>query len=836
VIHEHSWYEDYIEYRARRLPFRGRSTRPLQIGAYAAPSLPTFWSYFAHSDRRQGLADFSSHYFFTTSTNLGTQPPCGGRSEPPCRPNAYQSIDVPHAVTTVLGIRLEAPVRLLRRPITDPITQATIPDVAVTSRSVWDQHLETRGLAPVYSLNVLNYDAISDVLLPRAVGYAAGFLDSFFHGRLDASIRPAGEPDPTVLTLVARNDSSDALDGVLLVHAEDSITRQRRSVLTSSDPPQPLGAVPTGVVLADSQFPEVAFRPPFPAEKYVVVYHGKRLGPRIEDPPAGAIGTVMARVLGGPRAEAIVPADDRRLLRAVAGTFELPVAAAGLEMIQWSDLDNQFVGLTGEPLVTGRPAPDEIKLFRIERPAGSVEVPLRAGSEPAVVDATLVSTVPFPYGLELPTRVDYAQRVRVQQPLLTYERAMTFQWDDASEGYRVAADVVGPPGLDVPVDETVTFSERFPIVLDREHLFGVTGSTPRPYYWRVLEVGQDARGRLLAVVAVELTRPVDADRTVVLRTRSDDCATFEPRGGHPVAGVIPGSGLIAVIDVERGETLGTTTAPLFAPSSTELAQLFPTVQVRRVVTHVGGPNPSVETRCIDVAFTSENADLPTGVRGALTLPLVGVTEFALAGQYRSDIEAVAGTPVSIDTGVGDLVMVYASTDTSNHAVRLQAPTSAVNGSLTLLREGTRMRPGSRLSDEVLLRLERPAGIGDVRPVLVRWDPQSSLGTRQAFPGELESGRYRLAAATPSAALLRLEDLNSAEMWTVLADLDTGALHSFPGDITTEFVLLPPAGLYNVTDTHFHTLDTLAETALPAALAPGPVAAPSAGAYHVIVRD
>jgi hypothetical protein len=71
---------------------------------------------------------------------------------------------------------------------------------------------------------------------------------------------------------------------------------------------------------------------------------------------------------------------------------------------------------------------------------------------------------------------------------------------------------------------------------------------------------------------------------------------------------------------------------------------------------------------------------------------------------------------------------------------------------------------------------------------------------------------------------------------LLADFNTGALHSFAGDITSQFVLLPPSGLYGVTSTHFHTLDTLSETALPSALAPGPTAVPSLGAYHLIVQD
>jgi hypothetical protein len=836
VIREHSWYEDYIEARVRGRRFRGRPTHALVINGYPPPAMPTFRSYFTHDDRRSGLADFASHNFFTAGTNLGGIPPCDGRALPPCRADAYRAIDVPYTIVSANGILLEGPVRLLRRTMEDPIAGTSIPDVAVTSRSIWDHHLERIGATPTFSLNVLNYDAISDVLLPRAAGYATGFLDDFFRGRLDASVQPAGEPDPTILKLVTRNASDTAVDGVLLVSAEDSVTRQRQSVLAPTGPPQPLGAVATGVVLANRSFPELLFRPPFPAEKYVVVYHGKRLGPRIEDPPTGAIGAVMAQVLGGPRVEAIVPQGERRLLRAVSGTFDLPPGATGLELMQWSDVDNHFVGITGAPLVTGRPAPDEVKLFRIERPARSVDVPLIEGADSPVVDATLITTAPFPYGLELSTFVDYVQRVRVRQPLLTYQRTMTLQWDDAVAGYRPVADTVGPPSLEVPVDETVTFSERFPVVLDREHLFGATATTPRPYFWRLLEVGQDARGRLLAVVEVELTRPVDADRTVVLKTRGEDCAALEPRGGHHVAGVFQAGGLVAVIDLERREALGTTAASLFAPSSTELAQVFPLLQVRRVVTQIGGPEPGVQTGCFDVAFPGERPDLPTEVAATIALPPVGTTAFAVPGFYRGDIDAVASTPVGITSSSSDTQVVYAVTDEANKVVRLVASSSALAGYLTLIREAVRMRPGTRLSNDLLLRFDRPEGIGEVRSVLVRWDPESPLGTRLALPGELDPGRFRLAAATQDAALLRVEDLFSGDVQTVLADLDAGTVRWFPGDLMTQFALLPPVGLYNVEDTHFHTLDTLVETALPTALAPGPVAAPALGAYHLIVRE
>jgi hypothetical protein len=440
--------------------------------------------------------------------------------------------------------------------------------------------------------------------------------------------------------------------------------------------------------------------------------------------------------------------------------------------------------------------------------------------------------VAFPYGLALPTSVEFVQRFTVRQPLLSYERTITHVWDEAGGGYRLVAHEVGPPSLEVPVDETVTFAEQFPVVLDRQHLFARTTATPRPYFWRVLEVGQDTRERLLAVVEVQFTRPVDADRRVDLRMRTADCSGFEPRGFHDVAGVFQASGLIALVDLERGTVVGTTATPRFAPSSTTLSQIFPAVQERRVTTRVGGPQAGTQTQCLDGVVTEPEADLPTELVGAVTLPTVGVTEFALPGLYAPDIEAVASTPVWIATGSIDFELVYAVTEESFKAVMVTAPSSRVEGYLTLIREGARMRPSSRLSTEVLLRLDRPVGIGEIGSLLVRWDPESSLSTRLALPGALDPGPYRLAHVTADAALLRMEDSFGGNVRTLLADFTESTLHSFTGDLTSQYVLLPPSGLYNLSSTHFHTLDTLAETALPPALAPGP----TLGAYHVIVRD
>jgi hypothetical protein len=555
----------------------------------------------------------------------------------------------------------------------------------------------------------------------------------------------------------------------------------------------------------------------------------------VEDPPAGAIGAVMAQVLGGPRAEAIVAQAERRLLRAVAGTFELPASTEGLDLIQWSDLDNHFVGVTTTPLTTGHPAPEEVKLFRVERPVGSVDIPLVAGTDPPVVDAMLVRSVAFPYGLVLPTTVDYVRRLRVQQPLLTYPRAVTLQWQPASEVYDTVTDVVGPPTLEVPVDETVTFADRFPIVLDRARLFGATLSAPRPYFWRVLEVGQDARERLLALVEVRLTQPESSVRSVILRARSESCAAFEARPALPLTGSFRGEGILALIDLERPEALGITAAPLYAASSTELWPVSPLLQERQTATRIGGPQAGTETRCLDQLVIAEDPEFDADVVGTgLTLPHVGVTEFAAPGLFRSDVEAAASPPVGITSFTNESLLVYAVVDDVYKAVPVTSPSSALTGQLPVLREGARMRPGASAGSEVLLRFERPTSFRELQAQLVRWDPEWPAGTRRALPSELAPGRYRLLHATPEAALMTVEDMATGEAQTVLADLAAGTLSAFPGDLSSDYVLLPPGALYNLADTHFHTRDTLAETALPLSLAPGPASA--LGAYHLIVRE
>ena len=158
-------------------------------GYAPVPNRP-YGEFFTDSARR-GIADFSSRNFLTVGTNLGGSPdPCDGLVEPPCVEAAYQRVATTFSSQTLKG-PVSGTVILYTRDVVDALTGEVIPHVPVSSRSVWDEYLRTRGFLEKYTLNRLNYVAMADILLPRAVGYAAGFLDTFFRGRLDGKLLPS---------------------------------------------------------------------------------------------------------------------------------------------------------------------------------------------------------------------------------------------------------------------------------------------------------------------------------------------------------------------------------------------------------------------------------------------------------------------------------------------------------------------------------------------------------------------------------------------------------------------------------------------------------------------
>jgi hypothetical protein len=180
----HSWYEQYLEDRTLRRPFEqtGNIPPPTTLVGYAPPSIRFYRDFFTDSTRH-GLADFSSRNFLSVGTNLGGG--CAGLVEPPCEGTAYQQVSLLFSSATLKGT-LSAPVTLYTRDVVDALTGQVIRNVPLSSRSLWDEHLQAVGRSQKFSLNRFNYDAMADILLPRAVGYAAGFLDTFFRGYIGA--------------------------------------------------------------------------------------------------------------------------------------------------------------------------------------------------------------------------------------------------------------------------------------------------------------------------------------------------------------------------------------------------------------------------------------------------------------------------------------------------------------------------------------------------------------------------------------------------------------------------------------------------------------------------
>lgn len=199
---EASVYEKYIESRALGLAYgtpKGQTVlAPMldYLGASAAfpdgypvPRFTDYASFFTTRHRhdsvpaRQGLADYSNRGFFSAGKNLN--PSESAEYEYPSgnyRSYGRQTIDRNWA-----GESFGGSVTLLTNSVADALAKHTDTDVPLTTFGVWDQFLEKRNtLLRDYSLNRYNYDAMADLLIPRAVAYSAGLIDYFFRGRLEA--------------------------------------------------------------------------------------------------------------------------------------------------------------------------------------------------------------------------------------------------------------------------------------------------------------------------------------------------------------------------------------------------------------------------------------------------------------------------------------------------------------------------------------------------------------------------------------------------------------------------------------------------------------------------
>jgi hypothetical protein len=772
-----------------------------------------------------GIAEYSSAHFFSDDTIL-------------------RGLAIPSAATTLRdGGEIDprtgrARWYLLSRTAPTP----EVPRVALATMSALDRDLPDPLRTTKLKLSQKVFADTAKLLFPRAVGYSTALLDYFFRGRLDVNVRfPAAEPDgesnPEMRELFGVNASGETLGpGSLSVYAEDLATGRRDKVGEAAVPP----TSPGGPIL-DAEGNPIRFRVGIPAARYVVVFSGilgQEAPIEAADPASSFVGAVVGKVIGGEQPEGIVPG-ARPVLRTPKGTFNLPPDADGLDQTQWGDRDNTFVGVVSLDPDDARP--DRVKAFRIARPEGSAEVPTQA-HDARVVSVDTLKSVAFPFGASLDTVVSWRHTKRFAQSLVTYELKQTHVFRVTGEGgegfYELVATDVGAPEVETPVVEEIIFERSFPLILDEAHRLGQPGVLPRPYGWRVNDVGLDAQSRLLAVVEVRLTAP-EPDfglRHVTLRSRDGDCV-LGARGPHVLAAGFPIANLLSVLlDVETGRVLGTTGTGAIAPRTVE-HETTSVLQVRHTSVFEGGPLAGTQAGCADASYLATDERYGTRERATLAMPPMGVSTQTIEGWYRADVDAlVATTPQIHAVSHHDRRVYFVDHDAGvNHAAALEQPAFYATGYRTQVAEAVRIRPATTSDPRVLVRFGRPVGIaGDgEEAVLLEFSPTDPTQSRLAFPHDLPPARYTLTRATPQTALLRAEDPLGGEPSSLLVEFAPAFVRAYAGrDLSGQFALLAPDLLYNVEDTRFYTLQ-LEQTALPLALEAGPTGPQSVADFHVI---
>ncbi len=202
-----SYYERYIDERARagiadNSNGSRRSLRPLVYGGYPVPAFNDYASYFsvqhkqANVGARTGLADYSNRGFFSVGKNIGQ----GDYDLPP---NTLASYTPQRLLIDSRGNSVD----LLYGTVADAFT-GTSDTVPLTTWGAWNEAAHTYGVGERFSLIRENYDAMADLLIPRAVAYSAGLINRFFRGRLEISA-----PDEGVYAIVDHAVTNGVNDG-----------------------------------------------------------------------------------------------------------------------------------------------------------------------------------------------------------------------------------------------------------------------------------------------------------------------------------------------------------------------------------------------------------------------------------------------------------------------------------------------------------------------------------------------------------------------------------------------------------------------------------------------
>lgn len=188
--------------------------------SYPIPQFSKYSDFFSTQRGSQvvnglGLADYSNSNFFSAGTNLG-------ENNYPSPSNNFidPSYTYTEYVLTNPCILVASPfLQAFERTTKDNLNQSLNEKIPVSTQGLWNVDISDVDEAASFELQSsmaltrINYEAMADNLIPRAIAYSTGIINHFFRGRLDVTKFEATtdtETSQRVLAVTVKNMSKES--------------------------------------------------------------------------------------------------------------------------------------------------------------------------------------------------------------------------------------------------------------------------------------------------------------------------------------------------------------------------------------------------------------------------------------------------------------------------------------------------------------------------------------------------------------------------------------------------------------------------------------------------
>jgi hypothetical protein len=193
-----------------------------------------------------GIAEFGNANFFSENTGDGQYPFPNVNTLIPTQRQTVQTARIRAYYTKAPGDGV---------PVDPVLAECLLDELALA------EGLDLTRIGTCTDENV--WAQVAQVMLPRAVGYAAGVLDYFFRGTLDFTVSTSATPPNQILTIT--NTSAEAMDGTFTLYADNF--SGGRSPVAGASFNLTLGPGATSGHLS--------FTPPSQVQAYVLVFQGQ---------------------------------------------------------------------------------------------------------------------------------------------------------------------------------------------------------------------------------------------------------------------------------------------------------------------------------------------------------------------------------------------------------------------------------------------------------------------------------------------------------------------------------------------------------------------------------